>query len=502
MKQDKLISNSISHLEDRALIFMSGKNCANYLERAFLSLKDQSFQNFDILFIDDSSNDSSGTLSLELLKMHFTGRFYHKINLISKGKARNAYENLPSLCEKYVFVAVLDADDSICDDSILEIFSREYSQNFDVIYSNYVTDKGVVGPNEKLNPFISPRGQGWKTSHFFSFRASLFISIPVEYFQQPSGEWITSACDFAIAYPILDQTRRYLFIKRNSYLYNSTNPLSHHNQDGQRMGLNSRNQSQNAAIVLNKKPLICRRFLEDVPGMLELKLGQELSAISEKQEFMLSELGTISKKINLLPLKNRILDDLTNIEELPLNWFVKKNSFVDLGYLNFITQILELNVSSSILDIHSNEMTIFLIKLASNRNIFTLSISNDIDVINATKIQLERLRLNKNVSLQYKKLNLVSLNEKSFNSYDLNDLGLSCDSLVVISNSLYSESPYSRLPILFKLNSVINSIKLFFIYKVINQTEDIEILKIWSANYPNIKFEHLEFENSYILITN
>jgi hypothetical protein len=89
----------------------------------------------------------------------------------------------------------------------------------------------------------------------FSFRASLMANVPEAYFQYPDGRWLDAACDFALAYPMLDQTRRYRFIPIHAYRYTESNPHSHHNQAQERQTLSSPKQRQCAQLVLAMPPL-------------------------------------------------------------------------------------------------------------------------------------------------------------------------------------------------------------------------------------------------------
>jgi hypothetical protein len=137
-----------------------------------------------------------------------------------------------------------------------------YAAGKDVVWTNFVTDLGAVGNNRPLESQLSPRQQGWRTSHFFSFRAELLSNVDESYFKRADGQWFPAACDFAIAFPILDQTRRYQFIPEQAYRYTSTNPLSHHNADPKSRGLNSTIQMACAKEVLAKPPLPCTRPLQ------------------------------------------------------------------------------------------------------------------------------------------------------------------------------------------------------------------------------------------------
>jgi len=244
-----------------AIIFIAAHNCEKYIEKSILSLTNQSFQNFTILLIDDASTDATSSIAQEVLEQNFKGRFHLVVNDTNVGKAANAHLYLNEI--QADFVVVLDGDDSIIDFSILQEYSDAYKSKYDVVWSNYQTNDGRIGSCKPLNPIGSPRSQGWRTSHLFSFRLRLFKNIPEHYFRDENGYWITSACDFAIAFPLLDQTRRYKYINKVSYEYISNNPSSHHNKNGLTKNLSSDDQQKNARLILSKKSMPLINSLED-----------------------------------------------------------------------------------------------------------------------------------------------------------------------------------------------------------------------------------------------
>lgn len=239
--------------ESRAVLFICSRECENYIERAIESLICQTFQNFNILLVDDGSTDRTFEIAKSTLERNFRDRFTLVRNQTSVGKSANAYRYLNKAGA--VFVAILDGDDAIIDDTILEEYAHAYRDGFDVVWSNYRANDGRIGHCKPLDPAEDPRTQGWRSSHFFSFRHSLFRNIPEHYFKDEHDTWFDCACDFSIAYPILDQTRRYKYIDKIAYEYTVDRALSHHNNYGVSRNINSTRQMKNAQCVLAKKPL-------------------------------------------------------------------------------------------------------------------------------------------------------------------------------------------------------------------------------------------------------
>ncbi|MQB42728.1 glycosyltransferase family 2 protein [Rhizobium sp. ICMP 5592] len=241
--------------EAKALIFMTARDCEMYVRQSLASLSRQTLDDQHVLFIDDRSDDDTGVIAAELLNDLFPNRHTFIRNETRLGKSRNVWEHLRPRTKMAEFIAVLDGDDQLIIPNILERMSESYAGGQDVVWTNFVTDGGGVGGNGALDPNLSPRRQGWKTSHLFSFRASLLDNVPEGYLRDDAGQWFMAACDIALALPILDQTRRYEFIPVNAHRYTATNPYSHHNLDPQSRGLNSTAQQRSAQEVFNKPPL-------------------------------------------------------------------------------------------------------------------------------------------------------------------------------------------------------------------------------------------------------
>ena len=57
-----------------ALIFMTGRNCAQYAARAVQSIAKQTLKDVHVLFVDDMSDDETGNTAHQALEEHFPGQ--------------------------------------------------------------------------------------------------------------------------------------------------------------------------------------------------------------------------------------------------------------------------------------------------------------------------------------------------------------------------------------------------------------------------------------------
>jgi glycosyltransferase involved in cell wall biosynthesis len=281
----------------RALIYMTARNCERYVGDSLRSLASQTHDNLHVLFIDDASDDATGSIASGLLTKLFPGRHSFIRNGSHWGKARNAHVHLRAHAPDAAFIAILDGDDQLIVPDILARIAEQYARGMDVVWTNYVTDQNKVGHCGPLDPRRSPRSQGWKTSHFFTFRAELLGNVGEHYFKDESGAWFMSACDWAIAYPVLDQTRRYHYIPENAYCYIASNPRSHHNSAPHNPlagKLTSALQKHNAQQVLNKPPLPCLRdqpqeISRPAPSRDVRPTASELAELEQAKAWLMQE---------------------------------------------------------------------------------------------------------------------------------------------------------------------------------------------------------------------
>lgn len=241
--------------QTKCIVFMPARNCEMYAAEALRSLSRQTHEDIFVVYVDDASEDQTGAIARHHLATLFPGRHDYIRNEEKFGKSRNIWEHLRPRAADGDFIAILDADDQLEDPGILAEMANCYAAGQDVVWTNFFTDTGHKGMNQPLDPAKSPRVQGWRTSHFFSFRAGLLGNIPEPYFKDSAGQWFMGACDVALAIPVLDQTRNYAFIPKLAYRYTASNPFSLHNLDKKSVGLSSTLQSENAQQIMRMKPL-------------------------------------------------------------------------------------------------------------------------------------------------------------------------------------------------------------------------------------------------------
>jgi predicted O-methyltransferase YrrM len=351
----------------RGLVFVCARNAEPYVERCLHSLAAQRSADFDVLFIDDASSDRTAALARALLQAHFAGRHTLVSSTERKGKARHAFEQLPGRTDAD-FIAVLDGDDELVDPDILGDLAQAYGDGFDVVWTNFVTDTGVDGGNGPLDPFDSPRSQGWQTSHFFSCRQALLARVPAAYFQDEQGQWLDCACDFAIAYPVLDQTRRYLYLPRTSYRYTTLNPLSHHLQGEPSGSLSSPRQRAAAATVLAKPPLPCWRPVHSHQVAMNHGLAVKLQQVHVDVAQCFARLESLEQQVREAPFVHLAMERLVRSEDIPLGWLRESGAWaLDVGLLDHLADTMNRYQHPRVLEFGSGRGSKMLARLVANR---------------------------------------------------------------------------------------------------------------------------------------
>lgn len=239
-------------------IIVTGLRLGDFFEECLASIEMQSYEAYRVHLLSDMDPENSIDAAFQSSRAYqFSSEPVVKAVSTRVGKAAIIYEHLIDFefGENSVIV-ILDGDDRFASAEALKVFAEKYqSENPDACWSTYIRSDGFLGHSAPLIKGFDHRRQGWKSSHCFTFRASLIKQIPREYILDEFGNPVMQACDVALALPILDLAQRTSFIPEALYYYEVSNPESHHNQhDG--VGLTSKRQMETARYLYCKTPLI------------------------------------------------------------------------------------------------------------------------------------------------------------------------------------------------------------------------------------------------------
>ena len=481
-----------------ATIYISGRNCARYVTRSLLSLTRQTWQDFHVVFVDDASTDDTAAQAREVLSRHFAGRHRLVVNPAPQGKAANAFELLGR--DGSEFTAILDADDELIHDGALAQMADAYARGYDIVWTQYVTDDGRRGGNGPLDPTRAPRGQRWLTSHFFSFRTELFAQVPAALLQDDEGRWLQCACDFAIAFPLLDQTRRYLHLPIEAYRYTASNPQSHHNQAGPSQTLSSPAQQASAKLVLSRPALPCTRPLETHPDSL-IQLTQRLQAAQTARAEQIAR--STEQRLARMPFRTLALQRLVQQEKVPAAWLGDAGGWaLDAEFLSHMIDVLDRHAQPRVLEFGSGRGSKILATLIASRGGSLHSIEHDAVWAERTGQDFERHGLAAHARVLHCPLVDVSFFEQPGRFYDLSSLDpeLRFD-VVIIDGPPAQTCKLARLPSLAAIAPQLAPTGFHILLDDYERPEEQQIVEIWKKIVPDLHYERLDFDKSVCQIT-
>lgn len=108
-------------------------NVENYLSDCIESILNQSLENFELILVNDGSTDSSGYICDEYARKDNRINAFHKSN--GGVTSARSYGVKMAIGEYINFV---DSDDTIPENSLMELLSVAESDNLDIVSANYV----------------------------------------------------------------------------------------------------------------------------------------------------------------------------------------------------------------------------------------------------------------------------------------------------------------------------------------------------------------------------
>lgn len=217
--------------DKKFIIIIPSYNNEKFVERNISSVLKQNYNNFRIVYINDSSTDLTGKLVFDYFNHSGFTNFIIINNLINKGALNNIY-NVIHAAEDDEIVCLLDGDDWFAHGEVLNILNNYYQNpNIWLTYGQYeVYPTGMRGHCKKIPDHILKNGQvrsyEWVTSHLRTFYAGLFKRIEKKDFLY-NGKFLEMAWDLAIMFPLIEMSsEKCKFIDEVLYVYNRTNPLN------------------------------------------------------------------------------------------------------------------------------------------------------------------------------------------------------------------------------------------------------------------------------------
>lgn len=213
------------------IITASYKN-AEWYKRNLDSAFNQNYDNYRIIYVDDASPDSTGTLVADYIK---ECKQEHKVTLIRNqerlGAVANIY-NAAHMCHPEEIILIVDGDDWLAHDNVLNCLNAIYQDpNVWATYGQFMwfpfALEGFAYPtcNEVIanNNF---RGAAWNITHLRTYYAAVYQQIKKEDLLY-EGHFYPMTGDLAVMYPIMEMCGAHtVFVPDIIYIYNAENLIN------------------------------------------------------------------------------------------------------------------------------------------------------------------------------------------------------------------------------------------------------------------------------------
>lgn len=220
------------------IVVIPSYNNQEWCERNVLSALEQNYNNYHIVYINDSSTDATGQLVHTVASRH---PHRAKITIINNQKRQGALANLYHIihtCPDNAIIVTLDGDDWFPHSQVLQRINGEYADPATwMTYGSYLS-----WPDNKRDSWIHKipdtvianktyRQYQWVTTHLRTFYARLFKMIHKEDLLY-EGEFFPMTWDLAFMFPMLEIARHHAhYIDDILYVYNRRNPIGDRNSN-------------------------------------------------------------------------------------------------------------------------------------------------------------------------------------------------------------------------------------------------------------------------------
>lgn len=228
-----LTFNQLGFSESPFVVIIASYNNQPYAKKNILSVLNQNYTNFRVIYIDDHSTDKTLFEATHALKDHPKKEkvefFRNRKNL---GAMENHYHAIHR-CKRDEICVILDGDDWFSSQDALKILDSYYQNpNCWMTWGSYLEFPqmrlGSYSKKAEINDLVlaNLRKKPWQTSHLRSFYAGLFHRIKKQDLQM-NGKFVPVCCDVAEMIPLLEMAReRAFFVPEILYIYNTANPIS------------------------------------------------------------------------------------------------------------------------------------------------------------------------------------------------------------------------------------------------------------------------------------
>lgn len=203
-------------------------NHEGWIEKCLSTSLTQKYDNYEVILVDAISNDNTWEICKKFAKDFDRLTVYQNETRLTQA---GNFKFLNDMTKPGSIVVSIDGDDWFKHNKVLQKLESVYSsEEVWMTYGTYeeypfrdVSSIYQPYPEEvvKNNSFREHR---WMASHLRTWRKELFDKIKDEDFKNEQGEWIKTACDQVIMFPMLEMaSERSRHISDVTYVYNVAN---------------------------------------------------------------------------------------------------------------------------------------------------------------------------------------------------------------------------------------------------------------------------------------
>lgn len=211
---------------------------AKFIERCLKSIEKQTFKNYDVCILDDSSTKEvieTHNIILKYCKKHNWKYIFRKSNIGPLGARIECIDKLKPNNED--IVVSIDGDDMLNNDNVFAYIDNVYKDNTMMTFGNYVdiNMKGEIVGKPKLNCIkynfdeITKNNSFrdiWIFTHLKTFKYKLYKKINHNDLKL-NGKYFTSSTDRALMYPMIEMCGgKFKCIDKVLYNYTREHPES------------------------------------------------------------------------------------------------------------------------------------------------------------------------------------------------------------------------------------------------------------------------------------
>lgn len=256
IKKDIIQYNKIEHLNNLKNLFFERKNQkvsviitlynqAKFIPKIYSCIQNQSFNDLEIIFIDDDSKDNPLLILNELMKKD--KRIIYIKNLVNKGQFYS--RNKAALFSKGEYILIVDPDDFLLNNIIEKSYITASKYNLDIVHFHHIV--GNITNNSLFNKNIS--GIFYKPqikNIFFTIqdrylwdkliKRKIFIKSIYIMKKKFRKQRFPIHNDDVACFGIFKVASSYGFLEQIGYFYNRGNENSTHNQNYKNKNINGR----------------------------------------------------------------------------------------------------------------------------------------------------------------------------------------------------------------------------------------------------------------------